>query len=95
MARKLTEQEIIRREKVTYLQELGIDPFGQRFDRTHNTASYKEAFKACTKDELHDMESLGTPHHYQARAENDNRSPKKTQAGRFSSVTDNFYRAAG
>lgn len=57
MEHKLSEQEIIRREKVAYLEELGIDPFGQRFDRTHNTASYKEAFKEYTKEQLHDMEN--------------------------------------
>ena len=60
MEHKLTEQEIIRREKIAYLEELGIDPFGQRFDRTHNTASYKEAFKEYTKEQLHDMENKPT-----------------------------------
>ena len=28
-----TEQELIRREKAEKLRELGIDPFGQRFER--------------------------------------------------------------
>ena len=32
--REFTEQELVRREKLTKLKELGLDPFGQRFDRT-------------------------------------------------------------
>ena len=60
MEHKLTEQETIRREKVKYLKDQGIDPFGQRFDRTHNTKTYKDAFKNYTKEELHDMENKPT-----------------------------------
>ncbi len=29
-----TEQELVRREKAQKLRELGIDPFGHRYDRT-------------------------------------------------------------
>jgi len=57
MELKLTEQEIIRREKAEHLRQLGIDPFGHRFDRTHNTKTFKEEFANYTKEELHDMES--------------------------------------
>ena len=57
MDRKLTEQEIIRREKVDSLKELNIDPFGDRFDRTHNTKTFKEAYKSYTKEQLHDLEN--------------------------------------
>ena len=57
MEQKLTEQEIIRREKADYLKELGIDPFGQRFDRNYNTKTVKEAYKNYTKEELHDVEN--------------------------------------
>lgn len=53
---KLTEQEIVRREKAEQLREVGVDPFGQRFDRSHNTKTFKEAFGHYSKDELHDME---------------------------------------
>jgi len=56
MEQKLSEQEIIRREKADYLKEIGIDPYGHRFDRTHNTETFKEAFKDYTKEELHDKE---------------------------------------
>ncbi|MDY0023797.1 MAG: lysine--tRNA ligase [Candidatus Izemoplasmatales bacterium] len=54
---KLTEQEIVRREKLDNLRELGIDPFGSRFDRTHNTKTFKEEFEGFTKEELHDEEN--------------------------------------
>ena len=41
MELKLTEQEIVRREKAENLKSLGIDPFGSRFDRSHNTKTFK------------------------------------------------------
>ncbi len=56
MEQKLSEQEIIRREKADYLKEIGIDPYGHRFDRTHNTETFQEAYKGYTKEELHDKE---------------------------------------
>ncbi|MDY0139111.1 MAG: lysine--tRNA ligase [Candidatus Izemoplasmatales bacterium] len=54
---KLTEQEIVRREKAENLKELGIDPFGSRFDRSHNTKTFKDEFAKYTKEELHEMEN--------------------------------------
>ncbi|MGD9909973.1 MAG: lysine--tRNA ligase [Candidatus Izemoplasmatales bacterium] len=57
MENKLTEQEIIRRQKAEDLKNLGIDPFGSRFDRTHNTLTFKEEFSKFTKEELHDIEN--------------------------------------
>jgi len=54
---KYTEQEIVRREKAQSLKEMGIDPFGSRFDRTHNTKTFKEEFAEFTKEELHDLEN--------------------------------------
>ena len=54
---KLTEQEIVRREKAQSLKEMGIDPFGSRFDRSHNTKTFKEEFAEFTKEELHDLEN--------------------------------------
>ena len=32
--RQFSEQELVRREKLDFLRERGIDPFGQRFDVT-------------------------------------------------------------
>ena len=31
--REFTDQESVRREKVQKLKELGLDPFGQKFER--------------------------------------------------------------
>ena len=57
MERKLTEQEIIRREKAEQLREINIDPFGHRFDRTHNTKSFREEYKNFTKEQLHETQN--------------------------------------
>lgn len=52
----LTEQEIVRREKLEQLKEMGIDPFGQRFDRTHRSKEivdkYDQEGKEVSKEEL-------------------------------------------
>ena len=32
--RKFTDQELVRRQKLQELKDLGIDPFGQRLERT-------------------------------------------------------------
>ncbi|MDD3123780.1 MAG: lysine--tRNA ligase [Candidatus Izemoplasmatales bacterium] len=57
MENKLTEQEIIRRQKAEDLKNLGLDPYGSRFDRTHNTETFKKAFSNYTKEELHEQEN--------------------------------------
>ena len=31
--REFSEQELVRREKCEKLRELGLDPFGQKYDR--------------------------------------------------------------
>lgn len=51
MEEKLTDQEIVRREKVKKLKELGIDPFGQKYIRTGNSKSLQK-YKNYTKEEL-------------------------------------------
>ncbi|MCF7924355.1 MAG: lysine--tRNA ligase [Candidatus Izimaplasma sp.] len=60
MDNHITEQEQIRRDKAKQLREQGIDPFGSRFDRTHNTKQVKEQFDKLTKEELHDLTDLPT-----------------------------------
>lgn len=54
---KLSEQEIVRREKLESLKEQGIDPFGSRFDRTDTTSSLQKEYDSFSKEELHDMEN--------------------------------------
>ena len=39
---ELSEQEIIRRKKLSTLKELGVDPFGKAFKRTHLTNDIKK-----------------------------------------------------
>lgn len=48
----LTEQEIVRREKMQELEERGIDPFGHRYDRTHRSGQLFEQFDQFSKEEL-------------------------------------------
>ena len=55
MAEKLTEQEIVRRQKAKDLEEMGILPFGTRFDRTHKSGELKTLYADKTKEELHEM----------------------------------------
>ena len=49
---KRPEQERIRIEKLEYLKEKGINPFGQRFDRTHQAQSIVEEFEQYDKEQL-------------------------------------------
>lgn len=51
----LTDQEIIRREKVEALKKLGIEPFGQRFDITTHTQEIFRAFSNKSKEELTEL----------------------------------------
>ncbi len=54
---RLSEQEIVRREKLGNLIEQGIDPFGQRYDRNNNSETLREKYDQFSKEELHDMET--------------------------------------
>ncbi|MFW5889149.1 MAG: lysine--tRNA ligase [Bacillota bacterium] len=60
MDNNITEQEQIRRDKAKQLSEQGIDPFGSRFDRTHNTKQVKDEFDNLSKEELHALETPPT-----------------------------------
>jgi lysyl-tRNA synthetase class 2 len=53
--RKFSEQELVRREKLEFLRERGIDPFGQRFDVTHFSKQIKEEYAGKTHEELEEM----------------------------------------
>lgn len=50
----MNDQLIVRREKMANLREQGIDPFGSRFERTHNSEQLHKEFENADKDELHD-----------------------------------------
>ena len=51
----MTEQEIFRRQKVEDLKKEGIDPFGERFDRTHLSKQIHDAFDKYSKEELEEI----------------------------------------
>ena len=52
MERQLIDQEIVRREKVNKLIELGVRPFGQRYDVTHHTKNIFDAYGNLNKEQL-------------------------------------------
>ncbi|WP_190288375.1 lysine--tRNA ligase [Lactococcus protaetiae] len=49
----------VRREKMENLREAGIDPFGHKFTRTHNSAELHAAYDDKTKEELHELALQG------------------------------------
>ena len=53
--REFSEQELVRREKRDKLAELGLDPFGQRFDVTSNSKKIKETYENHSKEILEDV----------------------------------------
>lgn len=50
--RQFSEQELVRREKLSFLKERGIDPFGQKFDVTAFSKDIKETYAGKTHEEL-------------------------------------------
>ena len=52
MEEKLTDQEKSRREKLAKLEEHGIYPWGQRFERTDNSKTCKEKAEGKTEEDL-------------------------------------------
>lgn len=52
MEEKLTDQEIVRRQKVEKLKELGIDPFGQAYPRTDWSLDIKDKVKGLSHEEV-------------------------------------------
>lgn len=53
--RKFTDQELVRRAKLDELREMGIDPFGQRYDITDYSSQLREKYGQCTKEELEEL----------------------------------------
>ena len=52
---QLTEQEQVRRNKMEELRAKGIDPFGQKYERTDTSKSLKDKYLQYSKEELHEM----------------------------------------
>lgn len=55
MTQELNDQQIVRREKLTRLKEMGIDPFGHAFNRTSNTKKIFEQFDSYDKEQLNEL----------------------------------------
>lgn len=49
---KLSEQEVIRRQKMEELKEMGIEPFGQAYQRSHKSGQIKAEFEGLEKEDL-------------------------------------------
>lgn len=58
MSEELNDQVLVRRQKMDSIREAGLDPFGQRFERTHLTNELHEQFSSVTKEELEEREPV-------------------------------------
>ena len=54
--RELTEQEVVRREKAEKLRELGLDPFGHRYERDSFAKDIKEKYADIDHDAFENMD---------------------------------------
>ena len=50
--REFSEQELIRREKASKIREMGLDPFGHRFDVTAYSKDIKDKYQEMSHEEL-------------------------------------------
>ena len=55
MERTFTEQELVRREKAAKIRDLGLDPFGQAFERSHLASEIKAQYGDLENEELENM----------------------------------------
>ena len=53
--REFSEQELVRREKMEHLKELGLDPFGHKFERTGYAQELKDKYSAIEHDEFENI----------------------------------------
>ena len=58
--REFTEQELVRREKLKNLKELGLDPFGQSFKRDSYAVELKEKYADVEHDLFENMDDTAT-----------------------------------
>lgn len=56
----LNDQETSRRDKMNDLRQKGIDPFGQAFERTHNSAMIKQAYGSQSEEQLNVLNAQAT-----------------------------------
>ena len=58
--RELTDQEVVRREKAENIRKLGMDPFGQKFERTDYALDIKDKYKDIPHDDFENREDYVT-----------------------------------
>lgn len=58
MSEELNDQVLVRHQKMDSIREAGLDPFGQRFERTHLTNELHEQFEAVSKEDLEEREAV-------------------------------------
>jgi len=58
--KEFTEQELVRREKCEKLRELGLDPFGHKFERTATAIEIKEKYQDIDHEEFESMNDEAT-----------------------------------
>jgi len=58
--REFTDQELVRREKAESIRSLGIDPFGQKFDRKDFAKDLKEKYANVEHEEFENMTDTAT-----------------------------------
>ncbi|MCK5806953.1 MAG: lysine--tRNA ligase [Mycoplasmataceae bacterium] len=60
MARKLSELEIVRREKLSKLNEMGFSGFSGNLEYSDTSKSLTEKYEGFTKDELHEKKEIAS-----------------------------------
>ena len=58
--REFTEQELVRREKCAKLRELGLDPFGHKFERSATAMEIKDKYKDIDHEAFENMDDEAT-----------------------------------
>ena len=58
--REFTDQELVRREKAENIRNLGMDPFGQKFERTDFAMDIKEKYADVDHEEFENMTDTAT-----------------------------------
>ena len=58
--RELTDQELVRREKAKKIKEMGLDPFGHKFERTAFAKEIKDKYAEVLHDEFEHMDDTAT-----------------------------------
>ncbi len=58
--REFTEQELVRREKCAKLRELGMDPFGHKFERSATAMEIKDKYKDIDHEAFESMTDEAT-----------------------------------